>query len=84
VKGKGYRLCRYSIVNASIMMYIDSVCPGYEPIIDNLVALAQLVDENAAPTGILLSGCAGVGKSRMVRAEISYCSLIRIRISSYY
>ena len=44
-------------------------CPGYESTLDELVALANMDDrEAAAPSAVLLSGCAGVGKTRMVRA----------------
>eukprot|EP00956_Cyclotella_meneghiniana_P005319 scaffold6698_cov72-Cyclotella_meneghiniana.AAC.4 len=43
----------------------NHACPGYQSIIDELLSLSKLVDQNAAPSAVLLSGCAGVGKSRM-------------------
>jgi hypothetical protein len=49
------------------MKELEYACPGYESALNELLSLAKLTGTPAAPTGILLSGCAGVGKSRMVR-----------------
>lgn len=48
------------------MQDINYLCPGYEPVLGELLSLAELANPNAAPAGIILSGCSGVGKSRMV------------------
>jgi hypothetical protein len=46
---------------------IHFICPGYEPILDELLSLARMMDTpDACPTAVLLSGCSGVGKTRMV------------------
>ena len=46
---------------------IHFICPGYEPILDELLSLARMMDTpDACPTTVLLSGCSGVGKTRMV------------------
>jgi len=42
-------------------------CPGYESLVDDLVHLLQLPSASARPSGILLTGCAGVGKTRLVQ-----------------
>lgn len=54
-------------LSLSTMKDINYACPGYESVLNELLSLAELIGTPAAPTGILLSGCAGVGKSRMVR-----------------
>jgi SpoVK/Ycf46/Vps4 family AAA+-type ATPase len=50
-------------------------CPGYESLLEDLVRLLVLTQNDntaaAAPTGILLSGCAGVGKTRLAVASAS-------------
>ncbi|KAL7533040.1 hypothetical protein ACHAXR_005007, partial [Thalassiosira sp. AJA248-18] len=40
-------------------------CPGYENILQELMSLAEMNDPNGSPTAVMLSGCSGVGKSRM-------------------
>ena len=40
-------------------------CPGYETLVESLSNLLELPDP-AAPSGLLLTGCAGVGKTRLV------------------
>lgn len=40
-------------------------CSGYDKLLDELVSLSEL-NGVAAPSGVLLTGCAGVGKSRLV------------------
>ena len=40
-------------------------CPGYESLIEEILSLANLPLEEAAPTGVLITGCKGVGKSRL-------------------
>ena len=40
-------------------------CPGYEPVLSELLTLANMDNRDGAPTAVILSGCAGVGKSRM-------------------
>ena len=42
-------------------------CQGYEDVLEELLTLAKMNDPNGAPTAVMLSGCSGVGKSRMVR-----------------
>ena len=44
-------------------------CPGYESTLEELLALARVEDPAGAPAAVVLAGCAGVGKSRMVRAS---------------
>mmetsp|Transcript_29707 Transcript_29707/g.62549 ORF Transcript_29707/g.62549 Transcript_29707/m.62549 type:complete len:892 (+) Transcript_29707:63-2738(+) len=40
-------------------------CPGYESILEELLMLAKMNDPNGSPTAVVLSGCSGVGKTRM-------------------
>ena len=40
-------------------------CPGYEGLLNELLRLAQIQHPSAAPSGVILTGCTGVGKSRM-------------------
>lgn len=42
-----------------------NTCPGYEGLLNELLRLAQIQHPSAAPSGVILTGCAGVGKSRM-------------------
>ena len=44
----------------------DSYCPGYEKLVNEIVSFANIRVESASPTGILVTGCAGVGKSTLV------------------
>jgi hypothetical protein len=44
-------------------------CPGYDSLIDNIMELTNINIRGGCPTGIILSGCVGVGKTRLV----SYC-----------
>jgi DNA replication protein DnaC len=60
---------------------IECICPGYNTVLEELVSFAKLVDSSAAPTGVLLSGCAGVGKSRMVCLCCFYWNHIHINNS---
>ena len=56
--------------NAQSSVQVDDVqynCPGYEAVLEELLTLAKMNDPNGAPTAVMLSGCSGVGKSRMVR-----------------
>ena len=41
------------------------ICPGYEGLLNELLRLAQIRHPSAAPSGVILTGCTGVGKSRM-------------------
>ena len=43
----------------------DCECPGYDDLLLQLITLSQLTGV-AAPSGVLLTGCTGVGKSRLV------------------
>ena len=43
----------------------ESTSPGYETLRDQLVDLASLHPSHVAPTGILLTGVSGVGKTRL-------------------
>jgi SpoVK/Ycf46/Vps4 family AAA+-type ATPase len=42
----------------------EQECPGYERLLGDLVSLLSITGA-AAPTGVLLTGCAGVGKTRL-------------------
>jgi SpoVK/Ycf46/Vps4 family AAA+-type ATPase len=53
----------------------EQTCPGYKQMLDNLLFLSQLKGV-AAPSGVLLTGCAGVGKSRLVSAVCSQLSCV--------
>lgn len=61
---------------------VKNSCPGYETLLEDLVRLLKLthLDETAAaaPTGILLTGCHGVGKTRLVTAAVSRLQQCRI------
>ena len=60
-------------------------CPGYESVLGELTALARtMCNPRAAPTATLLSGCAGVGKSRMVRRLLLLCVLAPYLSSCFY
>ena len=41
-------------------------CPGYLPIVETLLALVLHTAPPVSPTGILLDGCSGVGKTRLI------------------
>ena len=40
-------------------------CPGYDSILDELLNLSAFRNSDGRPTAVILSGCAGVGKTRM-------------------
>jgi len=40
-------------------------CPGYNSVLDELLHLAAFRNSDGRPTAVILSGCAGVGKTRM-------------------
>ena len=40
-------------------------CPGYNSVLDELLNLAAFRNSDGRPTAVVLSGCAGVGKTRM-------------------
>ena len=42
-----------------------TTCPGYEDLVDELMKLAKIQHPSAAPSGVILTGCKGVGKSRV-------------------
>jgi len=44
----------------------DVYCPGYYSVLDELITLAKTDNPNGVPSAVILSGCAGVGKTRMV------------------
>eukprot|EP00578_Thalassiosira_sp_NH16_P006297 CAMPEP_0181121864 /NCGR_PEP_ID=MMETSP1071-20121207/24983_1 /TAXON_ID=35127 /ORGANISM="Thalassiosira sp., Strain NH16" /LENGTH=906 /DNA_ID=CAMNT_0023206747 /DNA_START=72 /DNA_END=2792 /DNA_ORIENTATION=+ len=49
-------------------------CPGYESVLEELLTLSKMDNPDGAPTAVMLSGCSGVGKSRMAswfRRELS-------------
>jgi len=43
----------------------QNYCHGYNSVLQELIHLAEFNDFNSAPAAVLLSGCSGVGKSRM-------------------
>ncbi len=43
----------------------DTTCPGYEDLLDELMKVAKIQHPSAAPSGVILTGCTGVGKSRV-------------------
>ena len=50
----------------------DTTFPGYERLQDSVAQLLQLDDDRAAsPSGVVLTGCAGVGKTRLAKAITS-------------
>jgi len=54
----------------------DVYCPGYYSVLEELVTLAKMDNPNGAPAAVILSGCTGVGKTRMVC--YIYCHLYAI------
>ncbi len=46
--------------------YYEATCPGYENLIEEIISMANISVESGSPTGVLLTGCRGVGKSRLV------------------
>lgn len=53
-------------------------CPGHKEILQDLIILSQLQGV-AAPAGVLLTGCAGIGKSRLVSHHTSHSPKFRLR-----
>lgn len=45
----------------------EYICPGYESTLQELLTMAQTRDQRCSPTAVVISGCPGVGKTRMVR-----------------
>ena len=45
---------------------VSFVCPGYESTVDLILQLLQGPVTTALPTGLLLTGCSGIGKSRVI------------------
>lgn len=56
-------------------------CPGYESLIEEILSLANFPLEEAAPTGVLVAGCKGVGKSRLASVVLQ-CLLGQYAASS--
>ena len=58
-------------------------CPGYEDLRQQIILLSQLTGV-AAPAGVLLTGCAGVGKSRLVSIAppVVYNSGVQLLLTS--
>lgn len=50
----------------------QNYCHGYNLVLQELIHLAKFNDFNSAPAAVLLSGCSGVGKSRMVNVQCAY------------
>jgi len=60
---------------------IHFVCPGYESILNELISLARMMNNpDAYPSAVLLSGCSGVGKTRMVRSPPSVFHITRFQL----
>jgi hypothetical protein len=57
-----------AIINQSnvIQQNIITTCPGYESLVDEIVALANISIRGGSLTGVAIVGCAGVGKTRLV------------------
>jgi len=43
----------------------EYICPGYESTLQELLTMAQTRDQRCSPTAVVISGCPGVGKTRM-------------------
>lgn len=56
-------------------------CPGYEQLLQDLVDIANIEDRTAAPTAILLTGSAGVGKSQLARHVVKILAMASQAIS---
>jgi hypothetical protein len=41
-------------------------CPGYESLVEEIVEIANINVQRGAPSGVMISGCRGVGKTRLV------------------
>ena len=41
-------------------------CPGYDALVEEIIEIANITIRGGSPTGVLLSGCGGVGKTRLV------------------
>ena len=41
-------------------------CPGYESLVQEIVEIAKIKLSQVAPSGVIISGCSGVGKTRLV------------------
>ena len=41
-------------------------CPGYESLVQEIVEIAKIKLSQGAPSGVIISGCSGVGKTRLV------------------
>ena len=52
----------------------ETICPGYETLMNEITALAYLhqKSEEASPTAVLITGCAGVGKTQLVRTFFNF------------
>jgi SpoVK/Ycf46/Vps4 family AAA+-type ATPase len=50
--------------NAGMPMIVKD-CSGYETLLQHITDLLWLHRSNAAPSGILLTGCSGIGKTRL-------------------
>lgn len=56
-----------ALVDNSVNISQETIltCPGYNSLIEEILSLANLPVKDAAPTGVLVAGCKGVGKSRL-------------------
>ena len=57
--------------------YSFTSCPGYEGLLNELISLSHLNSSAASPSGILLVGSHGVGKSRLVRDVLKIYSSMK-------
>ena len=55
-------------IPSGIQLYSD--IPGYDSLVEEIISLFRYHGSTAAPSGILLTGCAGVGKSRLASCLI--------------
>lgn len=63
----------HKVVTTDLPLDIVETCPGYESTFQTLLQLLKWNQSDpVAPTGVTLSGCAGVGKTRMAECIMNH------------
>jgi len=62
---EGMRRDELPIGTINELKSVNESCPGYEDLVDELMRLSHVQHPSGAPSAVLLTGCVGVGKTKL-------------------